>query len=163
MTAGELRRIAQEADWFSRLGQFASTGPLVAVSAPEWRRLIIRGTADEFGDPLATPSLEIEWLPTSAHEDVGRDAATEPDLRALRLDLTRLALRSLRSRTDRELFRVGPTDMGHAAHGAALFALREAAAEAHAARPGYWASLITLFAGGQWPFGRLSGARTAVL
>ena len=164
MNIRALRALAEEAEWFSRLGEFQSRGDLIAVSPAEWRELVKAGVSAEFApNRLQNSVLQVEWLPTSPFDHAPLPSAFASELQALRSELTKTASRSLRGRANHPLFRLGGTDLGVAASGAALFALREAVVEIHAGGPPHWVRLVSLFGSGFWPFGRFADGATAVL
>lgn len=178
MELDEVKRLVQEAQWFSNLGHATESPGFVPVTGlEEWAGFIGAGVRAEFdlpgGGTTNGPLWRMDWLPTSPDQDdpvhgsalkalaeaLGRSA----EFRTARLEMHRLALVTLRGATEHPLLRLGATDLTQAASGAALFACRQAASEAVVSEPGFWCSLLPIYSRGNWPVGKTPTGEVVVL
>jgi hypothetical protein len=180
MDLEHLKIFVQEAQWFTNLGHTSISPGVVVLSDPEqWKQFVRAGTGAEFGLPHNTAPLttfpfgKLEWLPTSlgeidpVHENalqtLAQTGGKTAELKAARLEVHKLALRSMRGMTKPPLLKVGGTDLTEAARGAALFACRMAASEIGVEQPGFWCSLMPFYHAGHWPLGRVPSGEIVVL
>ena len=150
MTIEQLAATIDEAQWFSRLGQYApDAGQLAIQSLQAWADEESR--CDRHHQKIAEA---MEWLPAQAQDPdpIHGDRLPTHDQGLL---IYKQALTSLRPLAANPLLKVGPHDFQHVAHGAAAYACRRAALEICAQQPGFWCALVPLYASGHWPCGLL--------
>lgn len=145
MTLDELSEIVGRARWFAHLGKFREREDAV---------------------PLATvaSSAAWEWLPTSRDQpdpihgrslvDLSERGGQAEARRKAELSIARATLVSLRSVPDSHPdLADGPDNLTLAAKGGALYAVRMAAREIVAGRPGFWCGVVREYEQGFWPCG----------
>lgn len=157
MTLEALRESIESAAWFSRLGKFAGgAGQLAIQSLEVWADE--EAVSDRHHRGVAE---EMEWLPAQAQDpDPVSPSLADSELA---LGFYKQALASLRTVETRASLRVGKHDFQHVAVGAAAYACRRAAVEVEHGQPGFWCSLVPLYAAGYWPCGVLPDRTVVVL
>ena len=154
MTLDQLRGQIDSANWFSNLGQYqANSGQLALTSLLAW------ASEDEILDRYHEKIAEkMEWLPAQSQDPDpihGDKLEQGEEAQQQALAFYKLALNSLRPLAEMPPLQVGPHRFQHVAVGAASYACRRAALEICAGEPGFWCSLVPLYAAGQWPCGLL--------
>ena len=160
MTSSDLEQLIASAEWFSQLGQFPDQDGYLTL-----RDLEEPGEED--------PEDDWDWLPTDITaldpfhpvplKQVATEQGRQPELLETTKRFYKSALAGLRGATDHPLLKVGASDWGPAAQGAALFAVRMATAEVITEIEGPWITLIRLYAQGYWPCGLRDNGDLVVL
>ena len=154
MTLEQLSGEIDSARWFANLGSYqAGAGQQAISSLKAW------ASEDEILDRYHEKIAEqMEWLPAQSQDPDpihGDRLGQSEEAKQHSLAFYKLALASLRSVTEIPALQVGPHRFQHVAVGAASYACRRAALEICAGEPGFWCSLVPLYAAGHWPCGLL--------
>jgi hypothetical protein len=180
MDLAEMKSLVQSARWFSNLGHAVPLAGIIAVTDVEqWKAYSYGHARAEFGLPEQEDALDVfpfrdmEWLPTTQEQadpihgshltTLAREQGSEEEFRAARLDVFRLAQRSLREVPTSPLLKLEHADYSEAARGAALFACRMAASEVVVKQSGFWCAVIPLYHQGHWVMGITPGRDLVVL
>ena len=96
-------------------------------------------------------------------KDEVRAAGRDATVRGISLRTVKVAMQGMRHVQANQWLKVGPHDLTNAAKGAAVFAVRMAVLEVSVGRPDSWCGCAGVYAGGNWPFGRLSSGEVLVV
>lgn len=169
MTIEELIELINQANWFSRLGEFSGDENRGLIAIPD-----LSAWSDDSN--LDVEYLKIadamRWIPTTRDEkDIFYGGFLKDQLKVIEnkeierlpMDLYKLTLKSLRNMVDHKLLHVGPHHFVEAAKGAALYASRHACMEIVTGNVGHWCRLMPLYCDGFWPCGLIKPDKIVVL